>query len=441
MQFNLIAPSKFEGLRIVILAENSAFAQSISGMLKSNGIEALASFTKLDELEIYLSKGSLDVIVCQICPACDAGLLLLSVLDRMRKSGKLERLPSLFWMGEMSMVALARPGDDSCAYEVPAIARTVWIKCMGGVAVTALESLARLAKAAGIHVEILSKSSALVLNEAMRAALLLHVESDAEPAQAKFDSLAEDEIISALTTGEGLRFVFQPQFDLSNRRVVGAEALVRWEHQRFGDIPPSVMIPLVNQLGLDLLLFSLVEMWAIKVLLTLKHENYQIPIAVNASAKTLCTPQFAERLAERMHAAGLPNSLLKLELTEDVRESDELLLSAALTAIRAKGFQVSLDDFGVGAATMNLLVSTSFDEVKIDGSFVQALGEYASADKVVSGLVNWGRLLMSNVVAEGIEDDSTISLLHELGCRVGQGYALAHPMEFDEFITFMKVKR
>ncbi|MBT9266231.1 EAL domain-containing protein [Pseudomonas sp. MG-9] len=410
-------------------------------MLKADSIKPLASFATLGELEAYLSKGTVDVILCQICPACDAGLLLLSVLNRMHKSGQLEQLPSLFWMGETSMIALARPGDVSCASGLPAIGKTAWIKCMGGVPMTALESLARLARAAGIHVEILHQGDAMALNDALRAALLIHTKIDAVPAQATFDALAEDELINALTTGEGLRFVFQPQFDLLSRRVVGAEALVRWKHQRFGDIPPSLMIPLVNRLGLDLLLFSLVEMWAIKVMLALKHENCQIPIAVNASAKTLCTPQFAERLAARMRGVGLSTRLLKLELTEDVPEPDELLLSAALTAIRAKGFQISLDDFGVGAATMNLLVNISFDEMKIDGSFVRALGEYSSSGKVISGLVNWARLMTANVVAEGIEDESTIPMLHRLGCRVGQGYALARPMEFDDFMMFMKKQK
>lgn len=441
MRLNIIAPSTFATLRVIILAAGGVPAQRMSGMLKADGLKPLASFATLGELEVYLSKGTVDVILCQICPACDAGLLLLSVLNRMHKSGKLEQLPSLFWMGETSMIALARPGDVSCASGLPTIGQTAWIKCMGGVPMTALESLARLAKAAGIHVEILHQGDATAFNDALRAALLIHTKIDVMPAQATFDSLAEDELINALTTGEGLRFVFQPQFDLLSRRVVGAEALVRWKHQRFGDIPPSLMIPLVNRLGLDLLLFSLVEMWAIKVMLALKHENCRIPIAVNASAKTLCTPQFAERLAARMRGVGLSTRLLKLELTEDVPEPDELLLSAALTAIRANGFQISLDDFGVGAATMNLLVNISFDEMKIDGSFVRALGEYSSSGKVISGLVNWARLLRSNVVAEGIEDESTIPMLHRLGCRVGQGYALAHPMEFDDFMMFMKKQK
>ena len=185
------------------------------------------------------------------------------------------------------------------------------------------------------------------------------------------------------------------------------------------------------------MLFSLVEMWTLRVMLALKRENITIPIAVNASAKTLCTPNFAERLALRMRQADLPSRLLKVELTEDVQEPDELHLSASLTTIRAKGFQVSLDDFGSGAATFKLLANLSFDEMKIDGSFVRGVEQHASSRKVIAGIVNWAGLLNLSLVAEGIEDESTIPLLHRLGCRVGQGYALARPMEIDAFLNFV----
>lgn len=312
-----------------------------------------------------------------------------------------------------------------------------WTKYMGGVAVTALESHARLARGVGIHVEILREDGPLALEDALRASMLIQAKNDSKQHQETFDALAEEEVINALTTGEGLRFVFQPQFELLTRRVVGAEALVRWKHPRFGEIPPSVLMPLVNRLGLDLLLFSLVEMWSIRAMLALKRENILIPIAVNASAKTICTPHFADRLATRMRQAELPNRLLKIELTEDVPEPDELHLSASLTAIRAKGFQVSLDDFGTGAATLNLLANLSFDEMKIDGSFVRAVEQHSSSRKVIAGIVSWAGLLNLNLVAEGIEDESTIPLLHRLGCRVGQGYALARPMEIEAFLSFL----
>ena len=138
-----------------------------------------------------------------------------------------------------------------------------------------------------------------------------------------------------------------------------------------------------------------------------------------------------------MRQAELPNRLLKIELTEDVPEPNELYLSASLTAIRAKGFQVSMDDFGTGAATFALLANLSFDEMKIDGSFVRGVEQHSSSRNVIAGIVNWARLLNLSLVAEGIEDESTIPLLHRLGCRVGQGYALARPMEIDAFLNFV----
>ena len=102
-----------------------------------------------------------------------------------------------------------------------------------------------------------------------------------------------------------------------------------------------------------------------------------------------------------MRQADLPSRLLKVELTEDVQEPDELHLSASLTTIRAKGFQVSLDDFGSGAATFKLLANLSFDEMKIDGSFVRGVEQHASSRKVIAGIVNWAGLLNLSLVAEG----------------------------------------
>ncbi|MNJ40222.1 Phytochrome-like protein cph2 [compost metagenome] len=86
---------------------------------------------------------------------------------------------------------------------------------------------------------------------------------------------------------------------------------------------------------------------------------------------------------------------------------------------------------------MKLLANQSFDEMKIDGAFVRGVEQHASSRKVIAGIVNWAGLLNLNMVAEGIEDEHTIPLLHRLGCRIGQGYALARPMEFDDFMTFM----
>ena len=437
MILNAAVPNEFNALRVITLATDATCASRLSGALSVMGITPLANVESLSAVQAWLDESQVDVIVCEIRLGSDAGLMLPSLLKGRYDAGTLMQLPSIFWTGETTLNARAQAVDGACVPPRQASTNQFWIRHIGGVAVSALESHARLARTAGILVEILRDGTPLELGDALRAVMLTRAEADPQLNVATFDALAEDEVINALTTGEGLRFVFQPQFELLSRRVVGAEALVRWKHPQFGEIPPSVLMPLVNRLGLDLLLFSLVEMWTIRVMLALKRERIWIPIAVNASAKTICTPHFADSMAARMRQADLPTRLLKIELTEDVPEPDELLLSASLTAIRTKGFQVSLDDFGTGAATLNLLANLSFDEMKIDGSFVRAVEQHASSRKVIAGIVNWAGLLNLNLVAEGIEDESTIPLLHRLGCRVGQGYALARPMEIDAFLGFV----
>jgi EAL domain-containing protein (putative c-di-GMP-specific phosphodiesterase class I) len=430
-------PNEFSALRVVTLASDAACAHRLASALSGMGVTPIANIETLSGVETWLGENPIDVIICEIRPECGDGLMLPSLLRGLHEAGTLAQLPSIFWTGEAALDSTSGvlQGRQVLARKTPT--SPLWIKYMGGVAVSALESHARLARTAGISVQILREGASQALGDALRAVVLTRAHPDATLQMKTFDSLAEDEVINALTTGDGLRFVFQPQFELRTRRIVGAEALVRWKHPRFGEIPPSVLMPLVNRLGLDLLLFSLVEMWTIKVMLALKRESIGIPIAVNASAKTICTPNFSDRLAARMRQAGLPNRLLKIELTEDVPEPDELYLSASLTAIRAKGFQVSMDDFGTGAATLNLLANLSFDEMKIDGSFVRGVEQHSSSRKVIAGIVNWARLLSLNLVAEGVEDESTIPLLYRLGCRVGQGYALARPMEMEAFLNFV----
>lgn len=437
MTLNAAVPNEFSVLRVITLASDAASAARLASALGGMGITPVTSVDSLSAVAAWLHESSVDVIVCEIRPECGDGLMLPSLLRSLHEAGTLSQFPSIFWTGETTLNPPPQVIDDHVSLICEKVTSAHWVKRLGGVAISALESHARLARAAGITVEIVREGGAMDLGDALRAQVLRRAKREQPVAAVIFDSLAEDEVINALTTGTGLRFVFQPQFELLTRRVVGAEALVRWRHPRFGEIPPSVLIPLVNRLELDLLLFSLVEMWTLKALSALKRENIRIPIAVNASAKTICTANFADRLAARMYQADLPNRLLKIELTEDVPEPDELQLSASLTAIRAKGFQVSLDDFGSGAATLKLLANQSFDEMKIDGAFVRGVEQHASSRKVIAGIVNWAGLLNLNMVAEGIEDEHTIPLLHRLGCRVGQGYALARPMEFDDFMTFM----
>ncbi|WP_080753765.1 EAL domain-containing protein [Janthinobacterium lividum] len=242
------------------------------------------------------------------------------------------------------------------------------------------------------------------------------------------------DVVHAICTGEGLRVLYQPQYNLHNRRIVSAEALLRWQHPRYGNIPPTVLIPMVNQLGLHMQLFDWLVKEVIDVLSYLRSHGADVPVAVNASIDTVCELGMADLLAAKMGEAGLPTRLLKVEVTEDLPILDELRLSGCLNTLQEKGFSLSLDDFGAGSATFNVLCKMPFDEVKIDSTFIRDMETNSHSYAIVATLIYLARRLNLKLVAEGIERESMLEALLDIGCHIGQGYALAHPMEREEFL-------
>lgn len=148
----------------------------------------------------------------------------------------------------------------------------------------------------------------------------------------------------------------------------------------------------------------------------------------------MCTPGLANRLEQRLKLAEVPNSLFKIELTEDVPIDDMLPLSTALCGLRLRGFSVAMDDFGCGASTLNLLTRLPFSELKIDGRFVRGMAHKPGCRAAVSGAIAIAREMKLEFVAEGIETPEQIETLLDAGCRVGQGFALSPPLEVNDFI-------
>ena len=416
--------SEFHSLRVTTLTPDSHKdgARWLGTMLNAIDIVNVSTARSLNMLPALLHAGEVDVIVADVE---HGGLMVPTLLKALDTASPLARLPHVLWVGQPTLLNLLH--GAAATSEQPAAAR------IGGLTVTALAAHARLAQRAGIHVGMVRGGGKAAFTEALRALLLVPPRKRQASTAAPVEGPTEADVIEALTTGKNLRVMLQPQYDLRTRRIVGAEALLRWRHPEVGEVPPSVLIPMVNRLGLHLLLFSFIETRVIDVLLVLKSRQVALPIALNASAETVCTPGLAQRLAEKMQRAGLPPQLLKIELTGDLPIPDELLLSAALNTLRTKGFLVSLDDFGQGSATLSLLARMSFDEVKIDGAFVRDVKASTSAQAVIAATVNLARLMHLKVVAEGIEDATCIEALANLGCRTGQGYALARPMELRDF--------
>ena len=426
------AVSRIQKCRVLLLMRDGPFSRRTGAGLEGLGVQRCTYAASLAAVASVLRAQETDVIVAEIHADFSDGLMLPSLLKELSATGRLARVPHVLWVGEAAE-PMGGAGLPPAGAEPQAGAKQGWCDKLSGVSLNALASHARLARAAGIQVEIAGDGNADRLREALEVLPDIAVATRARgPAAAQEPD--EEDVIAALASGEGLRVVFQPQYDLMTRRMVGAEALIRWRHTRHGDVPPSVLIPMVNRLGLDLLLFSYIEKCAIETLLALDRAGIDIPLAVNASANTLCAPGLAERLAGKMQRAGLLPRRLKIELTEDMVAADALRLSASIAALRAKGFQVSLDDFGAGAATLALLSQMPFDEMKIDGALVRAVAQAPASREIITGIVALARLFDLRLVTEGIEDASTIALLCQVGCRIGQGYALAYPMESADFL-------
>jgi EAL domain-containing protein (putative c-di-GMP-specific phosphodiesterase class I)/CheY-like chemotaxis protein len=424
-------PKLSSKLRVMVLTLDNDHAERMTSYLEAFGVIHIYTVGGLMAAASILQQQVIDIIISEIHADRTDGLMLPSIVSELNIAGEIRGIPHIIWTAE--------PNPKN--YDGPTLLMAGlvqgWQETLNGISTTALLSHVRLAQLAGIHIEIARDGGADCLFSAMNRLATLAPQRP----QSSFVHFAnlptEDDVVAALASGEGLRVVYQPQYNLQTKQIVGAEALIRWSHPRYGDVPPSVLVPMVNELGLDLLLFSYIEKNVISMLVTLDRAGIKIPLAVNASSKTLSAPGLAVRLSRKMHDAGLPTQRLKIELTEDVAPANRLALSASITSLRSKGFPVSLDDFGAGAATLALLSQLPFDEMKIDGTLVRAVGQTATSIEVISGVVALAKSFNLKLVTEGIEDESTLLLLDQLGCEVGQGYALAYPLENDVFIDLL----
>ncbi|RFP92944.1 EAL domain-containing protein [Pseudomonas fluorescens] len=296
-----------------------------------------------------------------------------------------------------------------------------------------LDSHAQLARDAGVSVQVVPSLSSDTAQDVLKVLAKGH-SNGSQYVASDLCGVTDQELLKALLANLDIRIVLQPQVDLITGKYVGAEALARWQHPVLGNISPSVFVPLANNAGLNVLLFHYVEAKVVALLRRLKKLGIAIPISANASAITLCTPGLANRLEQRLKLAEVPNSLFKIELTEDVPIDDMLPLSTALCGLRLRGFSVAMDDFGCGASTLNLLTRLPFSELKIDGRFVRGMAHKPGCRAAVSGAIAIAREMKLEFVAEGIETPEQIETLLDAGCRVGQGFALSPPLEVNDFI-------
>ena len=227
---------------------------------------------------------------------------------------------------------------------------------------------------------------------------------------------------------------YQPKADLSTGMVVGAEALVRWQHPSLGLVPPDEFIPLAEQTALIRPLTSVVLEAALRAAAGWQAvDGVRIPVAVNLSLRSLLDTSIAEDVGTLLSRTGVAPGDLTLEITESAVMEDAAHTTAALDRLDQLGVRLSIDDFGTGYSSLSYLKDLPVDEVKIDKSFVLELAEGSRDEAIVRSVIELGHNLGLAVVAEGVENPGTWSVLQRLGCDTAQGYLLGRPMPDADF--------
>jgi len=223
---------------------------------------------------------------------------------------------------------------------------------------------------------------------------------------------------------------YQPEVDLSTRKIVGLEALIRWQHPERGLIPPMDFIPVAEENGLILPIgdWGLSEACAqIQRWCRADSRNCSLRVCVNLSARQFSRPGLADHVEALLLQTGISSRQLGLEMTESSLIPNMQIALEVLGSLRRLGISLLLDDFGTGYSSLNHLHTFPFDVLKIDRSFVGRMTEGDQPLQIVRTIIELARVLGMDVVAEGIETCEQYQLLRQLGCRFGQGYLFARP--------------
>jgi c-di-GMP-specific phosphodiesterase len=249
----------------------------------------------------------------------------------------------------------------------------------------------------------------------------------------------ESDLRGAISRGEIVPY-YQPVVRLQTGAISGFEALARWRHPRRGLIAPDQFLPLMDEMGLLLELGAhMMRTSAIQLARWRKDHQAagEITVSVNLSTGEIDRPNLVSDLSELLAETGLPRGALKLEITEsDIMRNPEQA-AIILRKLRDAGAGLALDDFGTGFSSLSYLTRLPFDTLKIDRYFVRTMGSNEGSAKIVRSVVNLGRDLSLEVVAEGVENAEMARYLLDVGCDYGQGFGYAPGLSAQEAEVYL----
>jgi EAL domain-containing protein (putative c-di-GMP-specific phosphodiesterase class I) len=238
------------------------------------------------------------------------------------------------------------------------------------------------------------------------------------------------ELRQAIAANE-LRLFLQPKIDLATRQIIGAEALVRWQHPTRGMVPPIDFIPFAEDTGfvrqLTLWIFEeTARQWPVLSALGLQR------VSVNLSTRDLLDPELPLRFDAILRRQGVPATAFCLEITESAIMSEPKRSLAMLDTLAAAGFKLSIDDYGEGQTSLSYLKRLPVHELKIDQIFIRRIDQDVKDAKIVRSTIGLAHSLGFRVVAEGVESAAVLDLLQSLDCDEAQGFHMSRPVPAQE---------
>ncbi|MDD1608493.1 MAG: EAL domain-containing protein, partial [Methylococcaceae bacterium] len=286
------------------------------------------------------------------------------------------------------------------------------------------QTLLRKADTAMYHAKSIGKNRYQFFTEAINQRLIWRVEM-------------ENDLLNALENQQ-FHLVYQPQVCSFKEKVVGFEALVRWNHPTKGWIPPSEFIPIAEETGLILKLGEWILQTACLQMKQWVELGFELTVSVNLSARQLNQKNLLTVIAETLQKTQLPAKNLMLELTESLMMSNIEAHIVELQALKALGVHVSIDDFGTGYSSLNYLKCLPIDELKIDKSFVDDIAYDENDRNIVRSIITLGHNLHLKVVAEGVEQQMQVDFLKDNGCDIIQGYFYSKPLAATAVVEFLE---
>jgi len=252
----------------------------------------------------------------------------------------------------------------------------------------------------------------------------------------------EDEIARRMEVERELRHAiqddelclfYQPKMDFSTGEMIGAEALIRWQHPRRGLLSPDMFIPMAEESGLINQIGDWVLERACRQLKDWGDDGRRLQLAVNLSSKDLQVEGFDKKMQRLVEEYSIQPGTLELEITESTLMENPEELEVELNALCAMGLTLAIDDFGSGFSSLNYLKRLPVDVLKIDRMFIRDLEKEDNDKAIVSGIVALASSLGLRTVAEGVENQEQLAILKQLGCDIGQGYYYSKPLSREDF--------